>query len=58
MLIAQEVVGSGARLRVSGTTFAFPALCSIVKSNSAKDKHHRASLEFCGATEARNLRLA
>ena len=50
--------GMGALLRVSGTTFAFPGRCSMVKSNSASDKHQRANLEFCGAIDERNFRFA
>ena len=54
---AGEECGSGARLKASGTTLSFPGRCSITKSNSAKDKHHRASFEFCGAIAAKNLRF-
>ena len=40
-----EGSGRGARLKVSGTTCSMPGQCSITTSNSAIDKHQRASFD-------------
>ena len=50
--------GTGARLSVSETTFTPLGQCSMVKSNSAKDKHHLESLDCWGLIDVSHLRLA
>ena len=53
LMSPRELIGlvEGPLLKVSGTTCSLPALCSMVKLNSAIDIHQRASLDCLGEVE-------
>ena len=48
----------GIRERVSATTFSFPRICSITKSNYDKNSSHRTLRRYTPLDEVRYVRAA